>query len=193
MVWAPDYITVAEFKASQGITDVLDDGDIGVWITAASRAIDAHCHRQFGNIAAAGARVYRRQPYWDDRLCLWVLPIDDVQDTTGMTVGGVALASSGVTLLPDNAVVESRPYERIGFGQYAKPTMPLTIIARWGWSAVPTQVKGATRIQTNRFLKRRESPFGVAGSMQAGSEIRLLSRVDPDVGVALRGLGRDAP
>lgn len=195
MTWAPDYLTVAEFKASQRIdpADVVDDVEIGVWITAASRAIDAHCSRQFGSIAAAGARVYRRPPYWDPSLCLWCVDIDDVQDTTGMTIAAVALASSGAVLLPDNAPVETRPYERVGFTQYAAPTMPLTVIARWGWTAVPTQVKGACRLQTNRFIKRRDSPYGVAGSPAAGSELRLLSRVDPDVAVALRGLGREAP
>jgi hypothetical protein len=55
---------------------------------------------------------------------------------------------------------------------------------------VPSAVKLATRLQASRFMARRDSPYGVAGSPDAGSEIRLLSRVDPDVAVALRGFSR---
>jgi len=50
--------------------------------------------------------------------------------------------------------------------------------------------KVATVLQANRLLKRRHAPFGVAGSPELGSELRLLARVDPDVAVSLRGLGR---
>jgi hypothetical protein len=43
----------------------------------------------------------------------------------------------------------------------------------------------AARIQAGRFSIRQESLYGVAGSPAAGSELRLLARVDPDVGVSL--------
>ena len=43
----------------------------------------------------------------------------------------------------------------------------------------------ATLLQASRLAARRDSPFGVAGSPDAGSEMRLLARVDPDVAVAL--------
>lgn len=188
MVWAPDYITVAEYNAWSRVGDTVDDVETTVWITAASRAIDAHCERQFGSIAAAGARVYRRGAYWDPDLELYVQPIDDVQDATGMTVAGVAFASSGAVLLPDNALVNGRPYEAIGVTSC--PVYPLTVVAKYGWTAVPTQVKGACRLQTSRFITRRDSPYGIAGTPDAGSELRLQAKVDPDVAVALRGLGR---
>jgi hypothetical protein len=64
------------------------------------------------------------------------------------------------------------------------------VTAVWGWTAVPTSVKQATLLQASRFHKRRHAPFGVAGSPEMGSEIRLLSRVDPDVSVALRDFNR---
>jgi len=55
----------------------------------------------------------------------------------------------------------------------------------WGWSAVPVPVKEATYLQASRFHSRRDSPYGIAGSPDQGSELRLLSRVDPDVAVSL--------
>jgi hypothetical protein len=60
------------------------------------------------------------------------------------------------------------------------------VTALWGWTAVPVAVKQATLLQASRFFSRRHSPYGVAGSPELGSEIRLLARVDPDVGVSLR-------
>lgn len=188
MVWKPDYVTLPEGRTFLRGTETVDDVETAVWITAASRAVDEHCHRQFGSTVAT-TRVYRRPPAWDPELCLWVVDIDDVQDTTGMTVAGVALASSGAVLLPDNAPSEGRPYERLGFA--VKPTMPLSVFTPWGWLTVPTQVKGAVRLQLSRFDSRRDSPYGIAGSPSEGSELRLLARIDPDVAMSLRGLGRE--
>jgi hypothetical protein len=70
----------------------------------------------------------------------------------------------------------------------AKPTTErngVTISAVWGWDEVPTTVEQATLLQASRFHARRFSPYGVAGSPEAGSEMRLLAKLDPDVELAL--------
>lgn len=188
MPWKPDYITTAELKAYLGISDAVDDVQLATWCTAASRAIDKKTNRQFGQLAAPAARVYRAPAYYEPNAQLWMVEIDDVQDLTGMTVGGVAYASSGATLLPDNAPADGVPWTRLGFTTC--PTMPLTIVARWGWTAVPAQVIGAAKLQANRWNKRRNAPFGVAGSPDQNSQIRLLARLDPDVATTLAGLSR---
>jgi hypothetical protein len=59
------------------------------------------------------------------------------------------------------------------------------VTATWGWTAVPATIKKATLLQASRFYKRRDAPFGVAGSPDMGSEMRLLAKVDPDVEVML--------
>jgi hypothetical protein len=64
------------------------------------------------------------------------------------------------------------------------------VVAQWGWTAVPAQVIAAAKLQSNRWNKRRNSPLGVAGSPEQGSEIRLLARLDPDVATVLAGLSR---
>ncbi|MET9303200.1 hypothetical protein ABZX66_28155 [Micromonospora aurantiaca] len=187
MPWKPDYLTppeAAEFVRAPGV----DEAELATWCTAASRAIDKRCNRQFGQVDTLTARTYRRPAVYDVVSGLWLLEIDDVQDVTGLTVGGTALASSGATLLPDNAAADGRPYERLGFEDC--PGGPVVVAAVFGWSAVPAQVIGATKLQVSRWSSRRDSPYGVAGSPSDGSELRLLARLDPDVSTTLAGLSR---
>lgn len=194
MTWAPDYLTLAEAKAYLRVTDVVDDAEIAGWITAASRAIDDRCNRQFGQLAAPAARTYRRPPVWDPMSCMWVLPIDDVQDVTGMLVNGVAYASSGAVLLPDNAPADGRPWTSLGWatrpdgGYYGAP-VAMVATARWGWTGFPVQVSAACKLQVSRWNYRRDSPQGVTGTPETGG-VRLLARLDPDVSTSLRGLTR---
>lgn len=50
---------------------------------------------------------------------------------------------------------------------------------------IPEAVKMATMIQASRLYHRRDTPYGVAGSPEMGNELRLLSRLDPDVQLLL--------
>jgi Phage gp6-like head-tail connector protein len=194
--WAPDYTTLAAAKAYLRIDDTVDDVQLAVWITAASRAIDRKTNRQFGSVSAPVTRIYRRTPYYDPGTGLYLLEIDDLIDSTGLTINGVAYASAGGLLLPDNAGADGKPYERIGLSAWPTPSYPGAPVtysfssSRWGWSSVPKQVEGATWLQLSRWSARRDSPLGVAGSPEQGSEMRLLSKLDPDVATTLAGLGR---
>ncbi|MDG4762431.1 hypothetical protein [Micromonospora sp. WMMD710] len=187
MPWKPDYVTAAQAAAFVR-TPGVNEAELATWCTAASRAIDKKTNRQFGKVDAPVARTYRRPASYDVVSGLWLLEVDDVQDVTGMTVGGVALASSGATLLPDDAALEGKPYERLGFTDL--PDSPVVVSAVWGWSEVPAGVIGACKLQVSRWDSRRDSPYGVAGSPSDGSEVRLLARLDPDVSTALAGLSR---
>lgn len=191
MPWAPDYLTAekaADFIRLSATPSVPDAEELATWCTAASRAIDKRCNRQFGQVDSLTSRTYRRPPVWSRTLRLWVVQVDDVQDVTGMTVNGVPVADSGAVLLPDGAAEKGRPYERLGFTDY--PSTPLVSAARWGWTAFPAGVVGASKLQVSRWAARRDSPYGVAGSPSTGSELRLLDRLDPDVHTSLAGLAR---
>jgi hypothetical protein len=195
VTWAPDYITLANLKSWLRVTDTVDDAEFPVWITAASRAIDRATNRQFGQVAAPVATVYRRAPVYDPTTGLFVLRIDDVQTTTGLLVNGVAYASSGATLLPDDAPLRGVPWTALGLLSWptlSSPGAPVinTITAQWGWTSTPVQVTAACRLQVSRWNFRRDSPAGVAGSPDQGSEMRLLARLDPDVATTLSGLTR---
>lgn len=197
MAWQPDYITVAELKAYLRVDDTVDDAELQVWVTAASRAIDKRCNRQFGQLAAPAARTYRTAPFYDPTTGLWLLEIDDLQTSAGFTVNGVAYASSGAVLLPDNAPADSEPWERIGFTSQPlpppSPGQPVTnvLVGQWGRTPpFPVQVTAAARLQCARWNIRRDSPYGIAGSPDQGSEMRLLAKLDPDVATSLAGLSR---
>lgn len=195
MPWKPDYITTADLKLYLDIGDVVDDVQLATWCTASARAIDKRCNRQFGQLAGPAARTYRRPPVLNPETGLYELEIDDVQDVTGALVNGVAYASAGAVLLPDNAPADGLPWTRLGFTTcqtVSTPGAPVAnvITMRWGWTAVPSQVVGASKLQANRWNARRRSPLGVAGSPDQGSEIRLLARLDPDVATSLAGLSR---
>lgn len=189
MAWAPDYATTAELKAYLRIGDAVDDAQIALAVTAASRAVDRHTNRQFGLIAAAEARKYTA--FWDTGRCRYVVPIDDLMTQVGLTITTEDGTVDVFDLKPANAVAEGRPWTSIVVDPDAavKPTHRVedgvTVTARYGWTAVPDAVKQATLLQASRFFKRRDAPFGVAGSPDVGSELRLLAKVDPDVAVVL--------
>lgn len=196
MAWAPDYATTAEFKRYTRIKDIstLDDAEIALALTAASRAVDVHTNRQFGVISVAAQRFYTGR--WDRRIRRWMVEIDDLMTVTSFAA--ITVDSEGVTvgtvdssvLEPRNAAAKGRPWTRmlIRPNSTYKPSGArdeVAVTALWGWTAVPDAIKQATLLQANRFLSRRNSPYGVAGSPDLGNELRLLSRVDPDVAVIL--------
>lgn len=195
MAWRPDYATTVELREyATRSTETVDDAYLAIAITASSRAIDRDTNRQFGVVAAAEQRFYTGR--YDRKRCRWVVDMDDLmstsnfaaitQDAEGVTVGTI----DDYVLEPRNAAAEGRPWERmlIRPNSATKPTGAgdeVAVTAVWGWSAVPTTVKQASLLQASRFFSRRTSPFGVAGSPDLGSELRLLAKVDPDVSVML--------
>ena len=194
MAWKPDYVTTTELADYIVIGDLEDDAQLALAASAASRAVDRHCHRQFGLVDPAQERRYTAR--WNRRRCCWVVSVDDLQDLAGLTV---TIDSEVVTFTPEpvNAADEGRPYERLVVDpvtSVAKPTgldNEVVATAKWGWTAVPGPVKQATLMQASRFHWRRNAPAGVAGSPDAGSEVRLLSRVDADLAPALSDFVRD--
>lgn len=199
-MWAPDYATTEELAAFVRIGDDLDDVQVALAIAAASRAIDRATRRQFGAVSVAAARTYTA--WYDQTRERWVVPIDDLMSTSGLAVAfdsdGDETYSSTITahsLRPANAAQIGRPWEELVIlpGSAVTPTdadNAVEVTALWGWSAVPDAVKQAALLQAARVLARRGSPFGVAGSPEMGSEMRLLAKVDPDVEVALRAYRR---
>lgn len=195
MAWAPDYATSVELKDYVRIPDVEDDVEVALAITAASRAIDRATNRQFGLATAAEQRFYTAE--WDGKRRRWVIEIDDLMTETGLLVDydtaddeTYSGSVDSFSLQPANAAANSRPWTRI----VVRPdstTLPGLIengvraTLRPGWTTVPTPIKQATLLQGSRFLARRDSPYGVAGSPDLGSEMRLLAKLDPDVAVAV--------
>ena len=193
MVWAPDYLILAEAKNFKRLTDTVDDVELAVYISAASRAIDDACNRQFGKTAGIETRLY--SAWYDDERARWIVDVDDFMSTVGLvvTIGGVTTTS--FTKEPVNALQEGRPWEQLSIDPATATVIPVgaeyevsVTVNPFGWSAFPAGVVLAAKLQVSRFAARRNSPYGIAGSPQ--DQIRLLARLDPDVAVALNGLRR---
>lgn len=188
MSWAPNYVTEAEMRAFLRINDSDDDVQLGVAITAASRAIDRHANRQFGVVAAAEERFYTGQ--YDRHRCRWLVDVDDFMTVTDLVVEVDGTAVTTFVKEPRNAAAEGEPWTSLVF-DLDSPVVPtgavdeVSVTALWGWTSVPTAVKQATYLQASRFFARRDSPYGIAGSPDAGSELRLLARLDVDVATSL--------
>lgn len=188
MAWAPDYTTVAALRRVAGIpaTDTADDLDLALAVSAGARTCDLVTGRQFGQVAAAEDRYYRWA--WDRRLGAWVAEIDDLMTTTDLVVTidqANSTTTTDYTLAPRNAPKLGSPWTTIELG-VAPVDDWLLMSAIWGWSSVPPTIERANLLQSLRYWKRDDAPFGVAGSATEGSEMRLLEKADPDVRLMLQ-------
>lgn len=201
MGWQPEsYATVGELTAHVRIGDTADDFQAALALSTASRAIDQRCRRQFGRVPVAEARLYT--PRASRNRGGWLVPIDDLMTATDLAVevdvngDGIFEAVTSYELRPYNAVVSGRPWTELLIplltvpafftpSGAAQPAGAVQVTAVWGWSGIPDGVRQACLLQASRLLSRRDSPYGVAGSPEVGSELRLLQRLDPDVIVAL--------
>lgn len=202
MALYPDYTTTALLKAHLRIADTADDVALGAAVTAASRAIDYECNRQFGSTTAV-ARFYTYDPVLIEGR--WAQPVFDISATTGLIVavdeaddGTYATTLTSGTdfdLWPYNALADGRPWTHLVLSSKGTQTFPwshlgIKVTAAYGWATVPAVVAQAALIQSARFFVRRDSAYGVAGSPAQGSEVRLLARLDPDVALLLTSVRR---
>lgn len=190
MAWAPDYVQLVSAKGFLKIASNNDDVFVSLAIAAASRGVDKHTHRQFGKLDTPTLLRYRAWFNRDDRR--WMVNIRDIYSITGLVVTVAGTTVTQYDLLPDDAALHGRPWERIAFRTNVerRPTgapLEVGVFGLPGWAAQPDPVTHACLLQISRLNARRASPFGVAGSPQAGgTELRLLERLDPDVAVGLK-------
>lgn len=198
MAWAPDYITAANMRGYARIGDSEDDPFLEECAAAACRSIDLTTGRQFGLLDAATQWEYEAE--WNHSDGLWEAEIDDIMNVTDLvvTVDGEAVASSDYRLLPRNGPAKGEPYEYLQLEDATSSSLgsgPRTVLvtAWFGWSATsgvpavatPKTITSASKMLTNRWFMRREAPFGVAGSPQLGTEIRV-DGPDGDVAAMIR-------
>lgn len=183
----PAYATLTDLKGRLGIdpSDTSEDATLQGKLATASRDIDKDCGRRFWLDPVAVQRVfnpqYRIVPTWDGEKLL----IDDIGDATGLTAeigsGDYWVPVVDYDTGPDNALVDGQAIEwllRPYLPWVTWPRQRIRITARWGWPAVPDQIKEATLLRAHRLARRQDSPEGVAGSTEFG--VIRVSRWDPD-------------
>lgn len=191
------YATLTELKLFVGIpdADTADDETLTLALDSASAQIDAFCDRTF----EADETVTTRDYMVDD---IGRLDIDPVSDLTGMIVetdednDGIFETTwdpGDYRLEPVNAAAAGVPWDRIivlgarWFPKLAyRPAVRVTALFGWPGGTAPAAIKQACLVQSSRLWKRKDAPFGVAGSVEFGSEMRLLAKLDPDVESLLR-------
>ena len=184
------YVTLPEYKAWVGLSDTVDDVVIGRALLAASRGIDNFCHTQFGQTTVGTNRLFDTcDSRWlriGEAAAVTAVATDTDADGTFETVW----AATDYQLLPLNpaAAPEPEPFTEIHaigtltFPRVASATSRFGLVqvtGTWGWPAVPDAVVQSTLLVTNRLVKRRGSPEGVAGFDEFGV-IRISARDDPD-------------
>jgi hypothetical protein len=187
---ADNYGDLPTLKDQLGIEAADDSRDalLNKALAAASRGIDRATGRRPGGFsldASVVARTYRL----DDRIVCGLdgelLLVDEIGDTTGMTVesgsSGSFAAVTGYETSPENALADAQPVNglRLVSSSWGTAITRVRVTAKFGWPAVPDDVGEAAIIQASRLFKRKDSPEGVMGSAEWG--VVRLSRRDPDV------------
>jgi hypothetical protein len=204
-----DYITSAEFKTRHGITVATNDTRIAEHITAASRRVDTLTGRQFAtHTGAATAR------YFSPASCGMVW-IDDAYEITSVEVDGTDAGTYSETWTASTHY-ETDPANGVGpDGQSGWPVTTLRAVggltfpvghlrravkvtAKWGWAAVPSDVKEATYLLAHRYYFEVAVPggittpnpeFGVPGApllrpYTAEGLLKAYTRADAAIGIA---------
>lgn len=178
------YCSLADVKASLGITDNIDDALIELAIESASRAIDSDCERQFFSTSAT--RVFAPRDSYitetDDIVSITTLKTSSAADTNY----DITWQASDYQLEPLNGLSGGMPtpYTQIrAVGDYTYPLSggeaTVQIVGVFGFASVPVAIKQATVLYASRIFKRNDSPLGVAGFGDIG--VIRVSRIDPDI------------
>jgi hypothetical protein len=186
------YCDVQDLQDQLDISTGADDIQLDLAIGASSRAVDAWCGRRFYKDTTVSARYY---PATSSHL---VEP-DDFWSSTGLVVqtdvGDVGTydttwVAGDYELHPVNGIAGGRegwPYTQVvAVGSGETFPMPgyhrnrVKVTARWGWSAVPEEVKLATVLKAVRLYRRKFSPDGSAGGFEL-PVVKISTREDPDV------------
>jgi hypothetical protein len=197
---ANEYAALAEVKSALQLSgDSFADSEISLALTTASRAIDRCTDRRFwADPDATQVRYYstrrpRRIIEIDDLIEFTALDTDNTNDGTFETSW---TRNTDFVLEPLNAQAEDEPYTTIHIIARSSLILPcgprtIRVTGKFGWAAVPPQVKEATIVLASKLTRRvREAPFGiVTAGIDEGAAMRI-ARNDPDVAFLIGPLTR---
>jgi hypothetical protein len=184
------YVELEDLKKTISLDGLQNyDLDVGDVLDAASRKVDEFCGRRFYlDVDANQVRYYSPDdPYTlrvDDISVITTLKSDDAGDGTFENTWTL---NTDYVREPLNAASDLEPWSKLCVhpsGAHFFPTgfpRSVELTGQFGWPAVPSPVRMATKMVAHRFLKRlREAPHGVVGFGMDGAVVRMMS-IDPDV------------
>lgn len=186
------YCSLAEVKERLDIptADTASDAMVEQIVTAVSRWIDDFTGRRF--YLAQETRYYTADAddeLWiDDITAVTTLKTDNDGDRTYETTWAV----TDYDLLPNNAVLEGKPYSKIVLAPAGSNAFPASVkkgiqlIGSFGYSSTTssgrcTIIKEACLLQAERIYKRKDTPLGIAGAPNLGEQRVNIPGLDPDV------------
>lgn len=187
------YCTVEALKHDLDIDqgDMKDDAKLIGVILAVSQSIESNPIR---NLGGTGRRFYlATETRTFEAYSPHTVRIDDLRaitslmtDDTGNRTYPTTWASTDYDMWPDNAAQDDQPYTRIvttpnGLYSFPSYSQGVKIVGQFGYSSsTPPLIEAACRLQCERLFKRKDAPFGVAGSAEMG-QLMVLPKLDPDV------------
>lgn len=195
-----NYCAASDVKAALaiGTADTTDDALIEEVIAAASRAIDDYAGQFFYQISD-GTAFFTASDY--STVNTHAIPIVSVgsiaTDSDGNGSFDTSWTSADYNLLPANNVLTNgsaaKPYTQIVATPSGSNAFPagldrgVRVTGHFGWAAVPTAVKLATIAQSAMLFEGRRAPFGVIGSTDQGTVMRMSARMHPEAVMLLEG------
>lgn len=181
------YATLNDIKArlGSGMDRSAPDDMLEHCVEAASRYIDGVTGRRFYLDGSATARLYvpNHSP---------VVFVDDIGSTTGLVVktdddldgdGDTTIAATDYQAGPVNALAEGRPLTKITYAScwtiIREGWASIEVTARWGWPAVPTDIKEACLVAAARLFAQRNAPTGILGGSLEGMPTQILGTDAP--------------
>lgn len=179
MVITNGYATLADAKLRLDILGDGQDANLEDMIEAASRQIDGWCGRSFFTETATRTLTASFPDVLElDRDLLELTSI--ATDPDGSRLYAIAWS------VADSELGDGPPYQLIytaGMGSLAFPTTrrSVRVTGIWGYATeVPHAIREACLLLVGRLYKRKDAPFGIAGSADHG-QIQTLPGMDPDV------------
>lgn len=181
------YLALQAFKSWSHDETFKDDVEIERHLVAAEQAIDNALLRR---IELAG-EVASPRMYAPRHAHQSVLAIDDAAEIVSVTESGAPLAL-GVDVIaePLNGISASgdpRPSHSLvrstGYWSCAGRLPTVTVVARWGWPAIPAEIVTAGYIEAADRLRNREVRHGLVDVTDAGG---VGARVNRTVAAMIR-------
>lgn len=192
------YATLDELKSAVGVSDTDDDSELQIALDASVDLIDNFCKRHFRTVDTndSGAKTTRVFTAKSANLVIIAdaAKIDSVEDRQTPTSSYETVDADDYEAKPADAAADSRPFTRIRriTGWWPEGSDGVRVTAWFGWPSTPSAIKQATLLQATRFARRREAPLGISQlpSLEGGTGMRLMAKLDADVELMLRSYRR---